>query len=69
MDMEALMQGKCSKTVGTKLACLVPGKAGSTFSDELVKALIFVDPRKRFNARDALNHPFLVSEARKRARP
>jgi len=67
MDMEALAQGKLPKASGSKLACLVPGKSGSAFSDELLKALIFVDPRRRFNARDALNHPFLVSEARKRA--
>lgn len=66
MHMDALMQGKLPKS-GSQMACLIPGTSGSSMDAKgLLKALLTADPTKRPLAHEALSHPFLSAQARKR---
>jgi len=66
MNMDAFMQGKLPKT-GGQMARLIPGTSGSsTDAKELLKALLTAVPNKRPQAHEALSHPFLRAQARRR---
>jgi len=66
VSVDLVMQGKIPKT-GSQMARLIPGTSGSSMdAQELLKALLTTNPKKRPQAHEALSHPFLLAQTRKR---